>query len=225
MCRKTVAGVLFVLVLAAFPSASFAQAPAPTSADAAASDAPKSDDQCDRAPGRLVAGVCKTANGVADKASGAAKSVGAAAKDVADKGPVGAVASAAGDQVMAGVTAWVTETATWLAKKIVSAIDKTTDPTLDAGWFRDFYEKMVGLAALLALPMLAAVVIQAVLRQDWRLIARSVLVHVPVAFLLTGTWTSTERAMRRQSWRSTAWMTTAASIGRARSAASPTIFS
>ena len=151
----------------------------------------KPDDPCAAVPSVGVGPVnpkkaCDAGKGAAKKVSGAAKSVGAVAKDVADKGPVGAAVGAAGDQVMAGVTAWVTETATWLAKKIVSAIDKTTDPKLDAGWFRDFYEKMVGLAALLALPMLAAVVIQAVLRQDWRLIARSVLVHVPVAFLLTG---------------------------------------
>ena len=184
MSRSWVVGLALTLAFTlALPAASAAQGAAPSGQAPAPS---KPDTACADAPGQVMRDVCKTAKGAAKKVSGAAKSVGAAAKDVADKGPVGAVASAAGDQVMAGVTAWVTETATWLAKKIVSAIDKTTDPTLDAAWFRDFYEKMVGLAALLALPMLAAVAIQAVLRQDWRLIARSVLVHVPVAFLLTG---------------------------------------
>ena len=184
MSRSWVVGLALTLAFTlALPAASAAQGAAPSGQAPAPS---KPDTACADAPGQVMRDVCKTAKGAAKKVSGAAKSVGAAAKDVADKGPVGAVAGAAGDQVMAGVTAWVTETATWLAKKIVSAIDKTTDPKLDAAWFRDFYEKMVGLAALLALPMLAAVVIQAVIRQDWRLIARSVLVHVPVAFLLTG---------------------------------------
>lgn len=132
---------------------------------------------------------CKGVKAAADKASAvkdAAKGAAAVAKDVADKGPVGAAASAAGDQVMAGVTAWVAATATWFGKRVVQAIDKTTDPTLDAGWFRDYFGRMAQLAGLVAVLMIAAVVIQAVVRQHWALLGRSMVLYMPLAFLLTG---------------------------------------
>ena len=151
--------------------------------------APKPDDPCDAAPGLVSKVGCQTGNavaGAADKIDGATRAAGAVAKDVAEKGAVGAAASAAGDQVMAGVTAWVADAAGWFVRTIGDAIDKSTTPAVDSGWFRDYYGQMAQLGALLAIPMIVAVVLQALLRQDWTLLGRAAVMYIPLAFLLTG---------------------------------------
>ena len=101
MCRRWGVSVVLALAVAALvvPAGAAGQAPAP-----------KPDDPCDAAPGLVSKVGCQTGNavaGAADKIDGATRAAGAVAKDVAEKGAVGAAASAAGDQVMAGVTAWV----------------------------------------------------------------------------------------------------------------------
>ncbi len=97
MSRRTLAvvGVLGLVLL--LPGAVQA-APAPKS------PAPKSDDPCaviPDVPGLDVApkATCKGARDVAKGVGRAAKGADEVAKDVAEKGPVGAVADAAGDQV------------------------------------------------------------------------------------------------------------------------------
>ena len=157
-------------------------------------------------------GACKVAKGGADAVKDTAKGAAAVAKDVADKGPVGAAAGAAGDEIMKGVTAWVANAAAWFVKEIVEAIDKTTNPQLDSGWFLDHYKRMASLAALLAVPMIVAVVLQALVRQDWTLLMRSVLMYMPLAFLLTGMALLVTQQLLVATDEMSAWMTQ--SIGR-----------
>src|SRR5207247_9814899 len=70
------------------------------------------------------------------------------------------VAQEAGDFVMRGVTAWVTNAAVWVTGKVGELIDHTASPDLTAGWFQSEYGTMVTVAGALALLMLMLAVIQ-----------------------------------------------------------------
>ena len=56
---------------------------------------------------------------------------------------------------------------------------------LGAAWFTGHYRTMAGLAGVMVLPLLLAGVIQAIHRQSGTMLARSVLINVPLALLLT----------------------------------------
>jgi hypothetical protein len=101
-------------------------------------------------------------------------------------GAVTKVAAAAGDFVMRGVTAWVTNAAVWVTGKVGDLVDKTTSPDLSAGWFEGQYETMVAVAGALALLMLMLALIQSVIRQDLSLLVRSAFGYLPMAFILAG---------------------------------------
>jgi hypothetical protein len=101
-------------------------------------------------------------------------------------GAVTKVAAAAGDFVMRGVTAWVTNAAVWVTGMVGDLVDKTTSPDLTAGWFEGQYGTMVAVAGALALLMLMLAVIQSVIRQDVGLLARSAFGYLPMAFILAG---------------------------------------
>jgi hypothetical protein len=96
------------------------------------------------------------------------------------------VAGAAGDFVMRGVTVWVTNAAVWVTGKIGQLIDATASPDVEAAWFVGQYEAMLGVAGLLALPMLLLAVIQALIRQDIWVLLRSAFGYLPMAFILAG---------------------------------------
>jgi TrbL/VirB6 plasmid conjugal transfer protein len=98
----------------------------------------------------------------------------------------GDVAGAAGDFVMRGVTVWVTNAAVWVAGKVGELIDATASPDVEAGWFARQYQAMLGVAGLLALPMLLLAVIQALIRQDIWILLRSAFGYLPMAFILAG---------------------------------------
>ena len=93
--------------------------------------------------------------------------------------------TAAGDAVMQGVTAWVADGAAWLVGEAGKLIDETTTPALTAPWFTGQYRSMVAIAAVFALPLLLAAVLQGVMRRDGALIVRAAFVQLPAAFLLT----------------------------------------
>ncbi len=97
---------------------------------------------------------------------------------------IGAVGSAAAEGIFEGLTHWVVDTATWLTGTIGDLIDHTTSPRVDAPWFLGSYRTMLAVAGLLAVPMLALGVIQAVIRQDPQMLVRQVVAHIPAAFLL-----------------------------------------
>ena len=98
----------------------------------------------------------------------------------------GDVAGAAGDFVMRGVTVWVTNAAVWVTGKVGELIDATASPDVEAGWFVRQYQAMLGVAGLLALPMLLLAVIQALIRQDIWILLRSAFGYLPMAFILAG---------------------------------------
>jgi hypothetical protein len=101
-------------------------------------------------------------------------------------GAVTEVAAEAGEFVMRGVTAWVTNAAVWVTGKVGELIEKTTSPDLTASWFEGQYGAMVGVAGALALLMLMLAVIQSVIRQDIGLLVRSAFGYLPMAFVLSG---------------------------------------
>lgn len=101
-------------------------------------------------------------------------------------GAVKKVAAEAGEFVMRGVTAWVTNAAVWVTGKVGELIEKTSSPDLEASWFEGQYATMVAVAGALALLMLLLAVIQAVIRQDVWMLLRSAFGYLPMAFILAG---------------------------------------
>ena len=96
------------------------------------------------------------------------------------------VAAEAGEFVMRGVTAWVTNAAVWVAGKVGELIEKSTSPDLTASWFEGQYGAMVAVAGALALLMLMLAVIQSIIRQDIGLLVRAAFGYLPMAFILAG---------------------------------------
>lgn len=101
-------------------------------------------------------------------------------------GAVTKVAAEAGDFVMRGVTAWVTNAAVWVTGKVGELVDETTSPDLTASWFEGQYGAMVAIAGALALLMLMLAIIQSVIHQDIGLLVRSAFGYLPMAFVLAG---------------------------------------
>jgi hypothetical protein len=101
-------------------------------------------------------------------------------------GAVKKVAAEAGEFVMRGVTAWVTNAAVWVTGKVGELIENTSSPDLRASWFEGQYGAMVAVAGGLALLMLLLAVIQAVIRQDVWMLVRCAFGYLPMAFVLSG---------------------------------------
>jgi hypothetical protein len=90
------------------------------------------------------------------------------------------------NEVLDGIGSWVASGATWFLGHLGGALDASTRPDLGVGWFTGHFRDMAGLAALLVLPLLLLSVMQAVVRQDLSVLVRTILVHLPLAALLTG---------------------------------------
>ena len=126
------------------------------------------------APGRCSAPlfldqVCEAGSALSDKAG-----------DI-----VSAPIEAASGGVVDVITSWVADGAQWLLGKVVNFIDDSTSPDLTAAWFQERYRFMVGLAALVLLPILLIASIRAVMNQDLSQLLRSFFVYLPVAILGT----------------------------------------
>lgn len=92
---------------------------------------------------------------------------------------------AAAGGVVDTITTWVAEGAQWLLGKVVRFIDNSTSPDLGVGWFAERYEFMVGLGALVLVPMLLMASIRAVMTQDLGQLGRSFFVYLPLSILGT----------------------------------------
>ncbi|MEJ7569212.1 MAG: hypothetical protein WKF41_13210 [Gaiellaceae bacterium] len=101
-------------------------------------------------------------------------------------GAVSKAAAEAGDFVMRGVTAWVTNAAVWVTGKVGDLVENTASPDLTASWFEGQYGVMLAVAGALALLMLMLAVIQSVIRQDAGMLVRSAFGYLPMAFILSG---------------------------------------
>lgn len=100
----------------------------------------------------------------------------------AGSGILGAGAGA----ILSAMAGWVVTGAGWLLNQIGGAMAATTRVNVTAGWFVTHYQAMAAIAMVVALPMLLVAAIQAVYRQSPSVLARSALVHLPLAALLTG---------------------------------------
>lgn len=100
----------------------------------------------------------------------------------------GAAGGAAGDvagALIAAVTAGVAAAAGWLVGHVVTLVNASTTVDLAAPWFVERERTMIGLMALLIVPMLGAGTISAIIRQDLRRLARTWAVALPVAVVVT----------------------------------------
>ena len=93
------------------------------------------------------------------------------------------IGAGAGD-VLGAIAGGVAQGAGWLIGQIGGVITSTTSIDLGAAWFKSHYEVMVGLAAIVLLPLLMASVIQSIYHQNVSGLLRAALVHLPLALLL-----------------------------------------
>jgi hypothetical protein len=84
---------------------------------------------------------------------------------------------------LAAVGAWVLDGAKLVLHDTAAVIGSTTRPQLESTWFSASYWRMAGVSALLTLPFLFAAAIQALLRSDPALLARSALGYLPLGLL------------------------------------------
>ena len=95
------------------------------------------------------------------------------------------VVSTGANDVLSAFSNWVVSGATWLLDQIGGVLNSTTSIDLGASWFAGHYRLMVGLAAVVVLPLLLLSVLQAVYRQNAGILVRSALVQLPLALVLT----------------------------------------
>ena len=81
---------------------------------------------------------------------------------------------------------WVASGAVWLLGQVGRAMSATTTVDLTSQWFSAHLSVMVTLSAALVLPMVCCATIQALYRQSAAMLARTFLVQLPLALLLTG---------------------------------------
>ena len=132
---------------------------------------------CPPAAGALggtgLGAVCTSASSVASSVAG---SVGSA---------IGSAVGFSVGSVLDSVSRWVTDGAAWLLGQIGGVLSATTAIDLGAPWFAAHYATMAALAGVVIVPMLLLGIVQALYRQSASMLIRSVLVHVPLAVLLT----------------------------------------
>jgi len=99
--------------------------------------------------------------------------------------PITGALKGVGNDVFKQITTWVAEGASWLIGQVVNAIEETTTPQLTARGFLAEYAQMAAIAALLGTAMLLLAVLEGLAQGNAALLARVVLVNVPLAFLAT----------------------------------------
>ncbi len=90
-----------------------------------------------------------------------------------------------GNDVFKQLTSWVAEGASWLMGQVVKAIDSSTTPRLDTEGFLRAYWRMAAIAAVLAAAMLLLAILEGIAQGSPGLLARVLLLNVPLAFLGT----------------------------------------
>lgn len=120
---------------------------------------------CDHAPG-LAGGVCAAVGAV----------VG---------GELPSIVAGGVDAVFGALVGFVVDGARWLLEGVASFIDSSTEPDVASAWFRNAYRDMSLIAALVVLPLLLLALVQALLRQDARMMVDIVVVRVPLAAIGT----------------------------------------
>jgi hypothetical protein len=145
--------------------------------------------------------VCDAAGAVGGTISGGIEAVGGAigggnpvgdACNSATGKAVGAITSpvtdaieGVGKGIFDQITTWVSEGAGWLIEQVVSEIEKTTTPKLTTEGFLAEYGQMSEIAAVLAAAMVLLAMLEAIAQGSWGVLARTVFVQLPVAFIGT----------------------------------------
>jgi hypothetical protein len=146
-------------------------------------------------PIKPICGVAGWVSGLAGKACGAIQHgdrlvkagkklltghVGGAAKALVSGGAAPKPSTVIG---LAAIGAWVFGGAKVALHETAKVLGETTSPQLGTTWFSSTYWRMAGIAALLTLPFLFAAAVQALLRSDLSLLARSALGYLPLSLL------------------------------------------
>jgi DNA processing protein len=99
--------------------------------------------------------------------------------------PITGALKGIGNGIFDQITTWVSEGATWLIGQVVAEIEKTTTPKLTSEGFLAEYGQMAEIAAVLAAAMALLAVLEALAQGSWGVLAKAVLVNLPVAFIAT----------------------------------------
>lgn len=99
--------------------------------------------------------------------------------------PVTGAIEGIGHGIFDQITTWVSEGASWLIEQVVSEIEKTTTPKLTTEGFLAEYGQMAEIAAVLAAAMVLLAMLEAIAQGSWGVLARTVFVQLPVAFIGT----------------------------------------
>jgi type IV secretion system protein TrbL len=90
-----------------------------------------------------------------------------------------------GNGIFEQITTWVADGASWLIQQVVKGIEETTTPQLTTKGFLAQYGRMAEIAALMGLAMLLLAVLEGLAQGNAGLLARVVLINLPLAFIAT----------------------------------------
>jgi hypothetical protein len=108
--------------------------------------------------------------------------LGAGLKEILGGG--GSSGGSAGKAITIGAIALsVVAGARFVLHETAAVISATTRPQLQSTWFSSFYWRMAAVSALLTLPFLGAAAIQALVRSDLSMLARSAFGYLPLGLL------------------------------------------
>jgi hypothetical protein len=99
--------------------------------------------------------------------------------------PLKEAAGALGNGIFEQISGWVADGATWLLGEVVALTDETTTPHLLSNGFVKQYRQMALIATMLAAFALLVAVLDALSRGDLGLLARALLVNLPLAAIAT----------------------------------------
>ena len=96
------------------------------------------------------------------------------------------VADAGASAILTAMASWVVSGAAWLLDQLGGVLASSTTIDVSASWFTTHYQVMVVIAGAAAAPLLLGAMLQAIYRQSTEHLVRAALVHLPLAFLLSG---------------------------------------
>lgn len=107
--------------------------------------------------------------------------VGGALESLSGSGT--AVKALTAGAAVAAIVSWVSGGTKFALHETATVIASTTRPELESTWFSASYWRMAEISALLTLPLLFAAAIQALMRSDMAMLARSALAYLPLGML------------------------------------------
>lgn len=128
----------------------------------------------------VTGGIIGGGNPVGDACNAVSGSVTGVVTD-----PINDAIEGVGNSIFEQITTWVSGGAGWLIGKVVEGINETTTPELTTKGFLQQYGRMAQIAALMGLAMLLLAVLEGLAQGNAGLLARVVLVNLPLAFIAT----------------------------------------